>query len=204
MAQRLQLNDVIAFNNPRPRQRDTNTHEVLTKCIRLTVEQPDFDKAAARNLIYKIKTLEQTMTTTMIPVFQNTLAKSDKWLTEIANLLDWNDKKKAWKALRAVLHTLRDRLIVEESTDLAAQLPMLIRGMYFEGWNPRNKPIRIKKYDEFVDAVNEGFTDIDFGDNLEPEDITRAVLKVLSSHVSAGEIKDVIGSLPEELRELWN
>ena len=144
------------------------------------------------------------MTTTMIPVFQNTLTKSDQWLTEITNLLDWNDKSKAWKALRAVLHTLRDRLTVEESTDLASQLPMLIRGMYFEGWNPSKKPVRMKKYQEFVDAVTEGFTDIDFGDNLEPDDIPRAVLKVLSSHVSAGEIKDVIQSLSEELRALWD
>ena len=144
------------------------------------------------------------MTTTMIPVFQSTMKKSDQWLVEIANLLDWDDKGKAWKALRAVLHTLRDRLTIEESTDLASQLPMLIRGMYFECWNPSKKPVRMKKYAEFVNAVTEGFSDIDFGDNLEPEDIPRAVLKVLSSHVSAGEIKDVMQSLPEGLRALWD
>jgi uncharacterized protein (DUF2267 family) len=145
------------------------------------------------------------MTTNAMPsVIQNTVRKTDQWLTEISNLLDWNEKKQAWKALRAVLHTLRDRLTVEASTDLASQLPMLIRGMYFEGWNPTKKPTRIRKIDEFVEAVNKGFSDIDFGDNLEPEDISRAVLKVLSNHVSAGEIEDVIRSLPEGLCELWD
>ncbi len=81
---------------------------------------------------------------------------------------------------------------------------MLIRGMYFEGWNPTKKPTRIRKLDEFVNVVNEGFSELDFGDNLEPEDVSRAVLKVLSSHVSAGEIEDVIKCLPEGLRELWD
>ena len=68
------------------------------------------------------------MKTSTIPVFQNTYQKTEQWLGEIMNLLDWDDRKQAYKALRAVLHTLRDHLSVEEATDLAAQLPMLIKG----------------------------------------------------------------------------
>jgi len=144
------------------------------------------------------------MTTTILPVFQNSLAKTDEWLAEINDDLGWSDKKKAWTALRSVLHVLRDRLTIEEATDLAAQLPMLIRGMYFEGWNPSKPQTRIRKADEFVDLVTQNFTAYDLGDFLEPQDIARSVLQVLANHVSAGEIKDVIHSLPEGLRELWD
>ena len=142
------------------------------------------------------------MTTTTLPVFQNTLRKTDEWLREIMNLLDWGDQKHAYKALRAVLHTLRDRLTVEEASDLAAQLPMLIRGLYYEGWNPSGKPNRIRTVDEFVGKVNENFPISDFADD--PEEITRAVLKVIASFVSTGEIQDVIATMPAELRDLWN
>ena len=146
------------------------------------------------------------MSTTTIPVFQNTIRKTNEWLNEIMTLLDWDDRQRAYKALRAVLHTLRDRLTVEEATDLAAQLPMLIKGIYFDCWNPTGKPIKLKTTEEFVNAVNKSFPDPGFpepGLVEDPQEITRAVLKVLASHVSPGEIKDVVGSLPESLRELW-
>ena len=146
------------------------------------------------------------MSTTTIPVFQNTIRKTNEWLNEIMTLLDWDDRQRAYKALRAVLHTLHDRLTVEEATDLAAQLPMLIKGIYFDCWNPTGKPIKLKTAEEFVNAVNKSFPGPGFPEPELVEDtqeITRAVLKVLASHVSPGEIKDIVGSLPESLRELW-
>jgi len=144
------------------------------------------------------------MTSTMLPVFQNTLKKTDQWLDEIMELLDWPDRQQAYKALRAVLHTLRDRLTIEEATDLAAQFPMLIRGLFFEGWNPTGKPNEIRKPDEFVGIVNQHFPPAEDAEYIDQEDITRAVFRVIANHVSQGEIDDVIGSMPKELRELWS
>ena len=123
------------------------------------------------------------MATTMLPVFQNTLTKTSAWLDEINNILNWDDPQTAWKALRAVLHTLRDQLSVEEATDLSAQLPMLVRGLFFEGWNPARKTERIRTIEKFVELVNKEFNEMDFRDYLEKEDITRAVLTVLAEHV---------------------
>ena len=144
------------------------------------------------------------MTTTMLPVFQNTLRKTDLWLDEIMDLLDWPDRHRAYKALREVLHALRDRLTVEEATDLAAQFPMLIRGLFFEGWNPTGKPNAIRNPEEFVQIVNSHFPPAEDAEYIDPEDITRAVFKVIANHVSEGEIDDVIASMPKELRDLWS
>ena len=76
------------------------------------------------NIIFKPhEALEHEMPKTTLPVFQNTLQKSEEWLHEIMNLLDWEDQKQAYKALRAVFHTLRDRLTIQEASDLAVNFP---------------------------------------------------------------------------------
>ncbi len=144
------------------------------------------------------------MSLTTIPVFQNTFRKTEEWLDEIMHLLDWADRKRAYKALREVLHTLRDLLTVEEATDLAAQLPMLVKGIYFDGWNPSHKPLGLHTAEQFVAVVNKHFPDPEKSEYIDPEDITRAVLKVMSNHVSEGEIKDIVASVPEKIRGLFD
>jgi uncharacterized protein (DUF2267 family) len=140
------------------------------------------------------------MSAKLIPAFRKTLDKSNEWLDEIMDQLDWSDRRQAYKALRAVLHTLRNRLTNEEVTDLAAQLPMLIRGMYFEGWNPNARRKRMKSATDFVESVNHNFAESEF---VASDDITRAVLQVIEKHVSQGEVEDIIFSLPLELQDLW-
>lgn len=144
------------------------------------------------------------MTITTISVFQNTLQKSEAWLRDIMSALQWEDPHEAYKALRAVLHTLRDRLTIEESTDLAAQFPMLLRGLFFEGWNPSRSPNRIRTVDEFIAHVDVHLPKRQSANYIEPEEITRAVLRVMVKNVSRGEIEDVVRSLPEPLRELFD
>lgn len=150
-----------------------------------------FDVGASTNM-------EKIMTN--LAVFERTVEKTNDWLDEIMELMDWADRKLAYKAIRLVLQTVRDRLTVEEASDLAAQLPLLLRGTYYECWNPSTTPSSLRKVDDFVAIVNEHFSQEDY---IAPEDITRAVLKVVSNHVSKGEIDDVISAMPAELRTLW-
>lgn len=158
----------------------------------------------SKMLFWVAKLGSETMTTTKLSVFQNTITKTEQWLQEIADELDWADLKHAWTALRAVLHTLRDQLSIEEATDLSAQLPMLIRGLFFEGWNPAKKHERIRHVEDFTDRVNKHFSDLDIDNLWEPEDITRAVFSVVANHVTTGEIQDVIATLPKPLHTLWS
>jgi uncharacterized protein (DUF2267 family) len=134
-------------------------------------------------------------------VFEGTIQKTQVWLNDLMFELDWEDRpQKAYLALRTVLHALRDRLTVEEAVHLGAQLPMLVRGFYFEGWTLRDKPHKERHKEDFLAHVKEAFKD---DVTVNPQQIVRAVFRVLTKHTSKGEIDDVKHILPKALRELW-
>jgi uncharacterized protein (DUF2267 family) len=83
-------------------------------------------------------------------------------------VLGWEDKQKAYGALRAVLQALRDRLTVDEVAQLGAQLPVLISGIYYEGWDPASKPARIRHKSEFFPHIQHQFRS---DDSVNPEQI---------------------------------
>jgi uncharacterized protein (DUF2267 family) len=140
------------------------------------------------------------MSATGLKVFDTTLQKTHRWLNELMQLLGWGDREKAYLALRATLHALRDRLTVEEVAQLSAQLPMLVRGFYFEGWDPTGKPKKERHEEEFVTDIALAVRDEDIVDAAQ---IARAVFAVLAIHVSEGEIEDIRHLLPKGLRHLW-
>jgi uncharacterized protein (DUF2267 family) len=137
---------------------------------------------------------------TGLDVFDTTLHKTHRWLNELMDILDWRDRHRAYLALRATLHALRDRLTVEETAELGAQLPMLIRGFYYEGWDPTDKPLRQRHIEQFLSRIEAYLRS---SDPVDVEQIARAVFSVLASQVSSGEIEDVQHVLPEEIRSLW-
>src|SRR5918996_5613258 len=95
------------------------------------------------------------MTMTGLDVFDRTVHKTNSWLNELMEILGWHDKHRAYLALRVTLHALRDRLIVEEVAQLAAQLPMLVRGFYYEGWDPTGKPLKVRRKEQFLGLVEQ-------------------------------------------------
>jgi len=134
-------------------------------------------------------------------VFDGTLQKTQIWLNDLMSELDWEGKpEKTYLALRTVLHALRDRLTVEEAVQLGAQLPMLVRGFYYEGWTLKGKPHKERHKEDFLAHVKTAFKD---DVTLRPESVVRAVFRVLERHTSDGEIEDVKHSLPKALLELW-
>ena len=112
--------------------------------------------------------------------------------------LGWDDKHRAYQALRASLHALRDRLTIEEVAELGAQLPMLVRGLYFEGWTPSGKPVKERHKEDFLSHIGDQFKS---ESDVDAEKVARGVFKVVSQRVSEGEIEDVKLILPQELRD---
>jgi uncharacterized protein (DUF2267 family) len=140
------------------------------------------------------------MSATDLEVFDTTLHKTNAWLNDLTEVLGCPDRHKAYRTLRATLHALRDRLTVEEVAQLGAQLPMLIRGFYYEGWDPTGKPLRVRHREQFLALIEQEFRG---DDSLDPERVARAVFTVLGQRVTEGEIEDVRQILPAEIRELW-
>jgi uncharacterized protein (DUF2267 family) len=132
-------------------------------------------------------------------IIERTVEKTNIWLKDLADELGVEDRHYAYRALRAVLHTLRDRLTVEAAATLAAQLPTLIRGIYYEDWNPSRTPLPLHGVDAFLGHVaSEGR----LSGETEASLAVTAVARVLREHVSPGEIEDVLAMLPQELRVL--
>lgn len=128
------------------------------------------------------------MTTTGLSGLDHSIEITHNWLSELMYKLDWADRPKAYHAMRAVLHALRDRLPINEAAHLGAQLPMVVRGFYYEGWRPTGKPSKARTVENFLEPIGYEFR---LEQQVDPEQVTRAVFAVLAKHVSQGEIEDV-------------
>lgn len=123
-----------------------------------------------------------------------------EWLNLLCQDLEWHEKGRAYLLLTETLHAVRDYLTVDEAADLAAQLPLIIRGIYYTGWNPSRTPVAARGKDDFLNRVASAFSK----DPL--EDTERAVVAVfdlLRRKVSLGEIDHVANAMRAPLQELW-
>jgi uncharacterized protein (DUF2267 family) len=137
---------------------------------------------------------------TGLEAFDSTFQKTNLWLREIMEGIGTDDKHKAYLALRAVLQTLRDHLLVQEAAELGAQLPVLIRGLYYEGWRPSDMPEKGRSKDEFLNRIVTFFPN---DPEVDAEKVVKAVLLTMAHHVTPGEMRDVKQLLPHHIRELW-
>ncbi|HET8995204.1 MAG TPA: DUF2267 domain-containing protein [Acetobacteraceae bacterium] len=139
------------------------------------------------------------MSTTGLEVFDRTLHLTNIWLDEVMEAVG-PDRKLAWHVLCAVLRTLRDRLPPELAAHLAAQLPLLVRGAYYERFQVDHRPVAIDSEAAFLDHVAaqlEGTRPI----NLRKA--TGIVLRVLQEHVAPGMTEKLKHALPHDIRALW-
>ncbi|MEO1138195.1 MAG: DUF2267 domain-containing protein [Pseudomonadota bacterium] len=135
-----------------------------------------------------------------LEVIDHTVHTTHEWINELASRLDWTSKRCALRLLRSTLQQLRDHMLPDEMAQFSAQLPLLIRGFFFEGWVPKQTPVKQRGAAEFTEAIEMqlGQTDEYRG----PQDI-RYVFDLLNARLSAGEIEDVRAGLPSAIRDLW-
>ena len=136
---------------------------------------------------------------TTISGFTQAANQAQQWVNELATELGWGDRQ-AHLLLRTVLHAVRDWLSTEEMADLSAQLPTLVRGMYFEGWQPRQSPARDRQTKDFIRRVVDGMASEACDD---PERAVSAVFQLLDRHLDSGELQQVRNSMKKGLRQLW-
>lgn len=137
---------------------------------------------------------------THVPSFDTTLLTTHRWLNELMLLAALDNEDQAYSLLRVVLHALRDRMPMEEAVQFGAQLPMLVRGFYYEGWKPSATPKKQRSFEAFAEAMRA----FPFGhDGLSAEEAVRDVLLMLDHRIGEGELADVRDTLPGELRAMW-
>lgn len=136
---------------------------------------------------------------THVDIIDRSDEKAHIWLNELAEELGSTDHQYAYRVLRAFLHALRDRLSVDEAAQLAAQLPIFIRGVFYEGWDPSRTPEHARDIDSFLERIA---TEAVLAGETEASFATAAASTVLRHHISAGETESVLHQLPEHVREL--
>jgi uncharacterized protein (DUF2267 family) len=137
-----------------------------------------------------------------LTILDRSVQKTNIWLRDVNCELSWFTFQRGYLALRAVLHALRDRLSTPEVAQLGAQLPIFIRGVYYDGWNPSRTPIKSRAKELFLRQVRAEFAHTRNPD-VDAEAITCAIFRVLCKHISEGELQQVKHLLPHELRDFW-
>jgi uncharacterized protein (DUF2267 family) len=140
------------------------------------------------------------MSETQVSALDHTVQETNVWLKELAEDHALGDRPHAYSALRAVLHALRDRLEPEQAVHLGAQLPLLVRGIYYAGWRPADTPDVTRRLDDFEARIAQ---ELFQGFRMDPEATARAVFALMWRRLDFNEIAKVVAELPLPLRALW-
>lgn len=140
------------------------------------------------------------MSSTGVKSLDHAVQTTNEWLKDMKETLHLDSSQEAYQICKAVLHALRDRLSVEEVAQLAAQLPLLLRGAFYDGWVPSGKPEKIKTQAEFFEKVNCALPP---GVNTDAQRYSQGVFGVLERRISEGEVDAIKSVLPHALQELW-
>ncbi|MGK9233176.1 DUF2267 domain-containing protein [Inquilinus limosus] len=137
-----------------------------------------------------------------LEVFDKTLQTTHIWLDELMQHEAFGpDRRFAWHALGAVLRAVRDRLPLDLAAHLGAQLPLLIRGAYYDRFRPEELPHRERTLDGFLKEIGD---DLAMTRPVNHRDATMAVFQIVSKHVNRSQIDKVRHALPEEVRAIWH
>lgn len=140
------------------------------------------------------------MSRTGLDVFDTTLQKTNEWLNDISDELGWGDRGLAYHGLRATLQTLRDRVVVDEVAKFGAQLPLLVRGIYYDGWDPSTNPLKLRTRQEFLELVQERYG---HREPVSVEDLVGAVFRAMNRHLPAPQVRKMRDMIGSDLAALW-
>ena len=143
--------------------------------------------------------MESVMSATGVTVLDHTVQETNVWLKAVEDELGLDTRQQAYNALRAVLHTLRDRLPAEVAIKLGAQLPMLVRGIYYEGWHAAATPTRERHIEDFAEHV---LSELPGQFPLDALTVARGVFEILWEKLDPGEFEKVMNHLPTSLRAM--
>jgi uncharacterized protein (DUF2267 family) len=139
------------------------------------------------------------MTVASVNSVERTVHKTNEWLKELTEELGNEERDDAWRILRGFLPVLRDRLTLDEGAQLAAELTPLVRGVFYEGFDPGHQPEKIRDADTFIARIADG---TEIADPEEAALAAVAVTNVMARHIAEGELDDILSQLPQPIRDV--
>jgi uncharacterized protein (DUF2267 family) len=138
---------------------------------------------------------------TKAAVLDTSLQRTHEWLHDVGLELGFDNERAAYAALRATLHAVRDRLPVELVAHLGAEMPMLVRGIYYDGWHPSAAELKAAHAQDFCESMRR---ELQGHDELQDaERVAHSVLRVIDQRTEPGQVEHVLDALPKEVRGLW-
>lgn len=131
--------------------------------------------------------------------FEQATRAAKEWLDDLMARLDWHDQHRTCAALAAALHALRDALPHDATIDVGNLLPILVRGLYYDGWHPRGRDTAHTR-SAFLERIHDG---VHRDPAIDADAVARAVLALLAARLPAAEIEDAKAATPHELHNLW-
>jgi uncharacterized protein (DUF2267 family) len=130
---------------------------------------------------------------------ESTVQETNVWLNKVARELHTDDRQRAYLVLRAFLHATRNQLPIDEAAGFAAQLPVLLKGVYYDGWNPSKTPETLRSRTDYLDEVQKEAV---FAADMDPERGFAAAAKLVAQHMTGGQMTQLLNALPGDIRQL--
>jgi uncharacterized protein (DUF2267 family) len=138
--------------------------------------------------------------------FNKYAEEGNLFVKKLAKILGYPDEiARTGIVLRAVLHTIRERITVSESINMIAQLPMFLKAIYVDTWKYRAKPVRMNK-EEFLKEIErhqDKYGESEFSWEKSTEEIVKIVLKELGNYITEGEWEDIMAQLPADMKKMF-
>jgi uncharacterized protein (DUF2267 family) len=138
------------------------------------------------------------MIDTNVRAINKSLHETNDWLEAYMKKCSLDDHEQAYSVMRATFHAIRDRIPEDEATDFAAQLPMIIRGFYFEGFNPEDVPKKIRDENEFFfDYLGSKIAD---SIDIDPRLAFNKLFELCGEHITSAQVDHVISMFPQDIQ----
>ncbi|KTD23770.1 Uncharacterized conserved protein (DUF2267) [Legionella lansingensis] len=131
---------------------------------------------------------------------ESSVHKTYEWLHELKDFGDFKDEAQCYSILRVILHSLRDKLPTELAASLASQLPLILKGVYYDGWNPSHPLNKARGFEEFIEPIASELSRI----NVDAKEAIISAIKFINHKLEPDLAEKILNALPEHIRNHFN